>query len=53
MKDAAQTEGDTLRRYDFEWEQSWILERWGAPALEAERPTQEQLEPIQTGFDFA
>ena len=53
MKDAAQTEGDTLRRYDFEWEQSWILERWGAPALEAERPTQEQSEPIQTGFDFA
>jgi hypothetical protein len=52
MKEAAQTEGDTLRRYDFEWEQSWILERWGAPAPETECPKQEQTEPVQTGFDF-
>ena len=52
MKEAAQTDGDTLRRYDFEWEQSWILERWGAPATGTERPKLEQPDPVQTGFDF-
>jgi hypothetical protein len=51
-KEAAGTEGDTLRRYDLEWEQSWILERWGAPVPEAECPKREQPEPVQTGFDF-
>ena len=52
MKEAAQTDGDTLRRYDFEWEQSWILERWGAPATGTDRPKLEQPDPVQTGFDF-
>jgi hypothetical protein len=52
MKETAQTEGDTLRWYDLEWEQSWILERWGAPAAEIGRPHREQAAPTQTGFDF-
>ncbi|HXR77021.1 MAG TPA: toll/interleukin-1 receptor domain-containing protein [Bryobacteraceae bacterium] len=52
MKEAARTDGDTLRHYDFEWEQSWILERWETPAPQLERPHPAQPEPVQTGFDF-
>lgn len=52
MKEAAQTEGDTLRRYDFEWEQSWILERWGVSTFRPEPPSIPTPEAVQTGFDF-